>query len=197
MVGNPDSEIWDPDQVAISNLHRQILFRADQVDMPKVSALIDSTAALEPTWRGRLMGSVRAFCDQDVEAAFEDFDLIIEGSDSPELKVLINDAAQTRRKPTLIGGLERWSGALFLVGTGQGGCFRCLFEDAPQSGFLSCDQSGILGPLAGVVGGLLGAQAVAVLSARAPHENHWLRVTPREGPTRGRALPIRRGCPAH
>lgn len=189
--------VWDPDFVALSNLHRQVLYAEDEVGLTKATAMSQSVARNFGEEADRVRTEERAISANDFPDIFGSFDLIVEGTDSPNVKFMINDEAQRRSRPTLIGGLARWSGALFLVGTGEGGCFRCLFEAVPEEDFLSCEQSGILGPLAGVVGGLLGAQAVELLEGRAPERNHWVRVTPMIGPTRGMSLSHRVDCPSH
>ncbi len=191
-------EVWDPDRVERSNLHRQVLFTEAQIGQPKARSLVRSICAELPEAAPRLQACSERLDESTVDAAFDIFDLIIEATDDARCKFLVNDRAQGAAQRTLIGGLERWSAALFLVGSMEGGCFRCMYEDVPRDeAFQICAEAGILGPLAGVAGGLLGWQAAALLGGRAPRVNTLTTLEPRGAGTRGRPIPRRPGCAAH
>ncbi len=50
-----------------------------------------------------------------------------------------------------------------------GGCLRCLFEGPPPPGTVpSCSEAGILGPVAGLAGALMGAEALRLLAGEPP-----------------------------
>ena len=49
------------------------------------------------------------------------------------------------------------------------GCYRCLFEEPPEPGLAAtCQQAGVLGPACGLVGGLMAAEAVRILTGVPP-----------------------------
>jgi molybdopterin/thiamine biosynthesis adenylyltransferase len=85
---------------------------------------------------------------------------------------------------------------LTVVPGGLGGCLRCLFEAPPPPGDVpSCAQAGILGPVAGFAGALMGAEALRLLSReRGAYEGRLFTYEARSG--RSRLVPVRRrpGC---
>ena len=118
-------------------------------------------------------------------------DLVIEGSDDLATKFLVNDVARRLGIPAVIGGVVRFSGQIVTVlptrtrkplGSPEmfvssaelpseppPGCYRCLFEEPPEPGLAAtCQQAGVLGPACGLVGGLMAAEAVRILTGVPP-----------------------------
>ena len=97
----------------------------------------------------------------------ERFDFVIDGTDSPAAKFLINDVAIATSTPFVYGGVLGMSGQAMTVIPGHTACIRCLFEDAPDpSEVASCREAGILGPVAGMIGNLQAFEALSVVAGR-------------------------------
>jgi adenylyltransferase/sulfurtransferase len=94
-----------------------------------------------------------------------DCDLIIDGSDSLETKFLLNDTCVDHAVPLVHGGVVRFSGQLMSVVPGSA-CYRCLFEAPPEGEVASCQDAGILGAAAGVIGGLMAEEALRILDGQ-------------------------------
>ena len=157
--------IIDDDDVDLSNLQRQIIHATSKVGTPKVSSAEDTLLRINPTiqintHRMRLL-------PENVDNIFSKYDLIVDGSDNFPTRYLINDAAYFNGKTVVSGALLRFEGQLttFRGGTRSHNgepCYRCLFNAPPGSdldGF-RCEDVGILGAVAGVIGTL---QATEVL----------------------------------
>jgi adenylyltransferase/sulfurtransferase len=135
----------DPDRVELSNLQRQILFTTDDVGALKVDV---AAAALGRRYPDVVIETrARGFQAEDVDGV----DVVIEGTDSPATKFLVNDACVAARRPAVIGGVLRDEGQIFPVMPG-GPCYRCLFEAPPtEDEAPSCAQAGVLGATCGIV----------------------------------------------
>src|SRR5262249_9090226 len=49
-------------------------------------------------------------------------------------------------------------------------CYRCLFEDIPaRQALASCDEAGVMGPVAGLLGALMADLALRILVEDGPH----------------------------
>ncbi|MCA9445116.1 MAG: ThiF family adenylyltransferase, partial [Candidatus Omnitrophica bacterium] len=59
----------------------------------------------------------------------------------------------------------RFDGQILVIKPGEGPCYRCLFPDPPPEGMVpSCQEAGILGAVAGVLGVLQATEAIKILA---------------------------------
>jgi adenylyltransferase/sulfurtransferase len=163
----------DPDVVELSNLHRQILHGDRDLGRRKVDSAADRLAARTPAGFVCERRAVRLDAD-NAAALFAAHHLVIEGSDDLATKFLVNDTALRLGIPAVIGGVVRFSGQIVTVVPSLSsipplGCYRCLFEEPPEPGLAAtCQQSGVLGPSCGLVGGLMAAEATRILAGAPP-----------------------------
>lgn len=157
--------IVDSDTVDRSNLQRQILFSEDDVGRPKVEVAKQALEKINPDVR------VKAFNmrldGSNAEKIFSGFDLIADGCDNFETRLVVNDAAIATRKPLVSAALAPFEGQLSTFKPHQTApdgelwpCYRCLVVSAPELAERSCSEQGILGAVAGVLGTM---QALEVL----------------------------------
>ncbi len=150
----------DPDMVEVSNLHRQILHQTPDIGTAKVA----SAAA-------KLRRRFPAVCVVEIEerltasnfpAVANAYDFIIDGSDNFTTKFMINDQAIALGKPYSHGAAIRLLGQTFTVIPGKSACYRCLFTGPPEEpdGIPSCQEAGILGPVAGSIGIIQAMEAI-------------------------------------
>jgi molybdopterin/thiamine biosynthesis adenylyltransferase len=96
---------------------------------------------------------------------FREYDFVVDATDNFPAKFLINDACVLLKKPFSHAGVVRFQGQLTTCLPGQGPCYRCLFaEPPPPSAVPSCREAGIVGAVAGVVGGLQALEAIKFLT---------------------------------
>ncbi len=92
---------------------------------------------------------------------FAPYDFIVDGSDNFATKFLVNDTAVDLGKPFSHAGIVRFQGQTMTVLPGKSACYRCVFEAPPAPGeIMNCQQAGILGAIAGVVGSIQAAEAI-------------------------------------
>lgn len=156
--------IIDDDEVDLTNLQRQIAHGTASVGTSKVASAAESVARINPGIQvNRYEERLTA---ENAAALFADYDLIADGSDNFTTRYLVNDAAYLSGKPLVSGSLLRFEGQLATFRGGVPGhegepCYRCLFPTEPPPGMIPrCEEAGILGAVAGVIGTL---QATEVL----------------------------------
>ena len=153
----------DSDVVDESNLQRQVVHTTDRIGMPKVDSAEKAILALNPTVK------VRKFQERltsaNVLKVFEGFDLVVDGSDNFATRYVVNDACFLARRTLVAASLLRFEGQLSTFKPHAGGpCYRCLHPVAPPPGTIPrCEEAGILGAVAGVMGTLQAAEAVKEL----------------------------------
>ncbi len=153
----------DPDPVEVTNLHRQIIYTGAEIGQLKVEAaarhLHDIDAGVE------IAQFPLALDADNAREIIERFDFIIDGTDSPAAKFLINDVAIATGTPFVYGGVLGMTGQAMTVIPGHTACIRCLFEQAPDPAEVaSCREAGILGPVAGAIGNLQAQEAFAIVA---------------------------------
>jgi adenylyltransferase/sulfurtransferase len=93
------------------------------------------------------------------------FDVVVNGSDNFPTRYLVNDAAVLSAKPWIDAAVLRFEGQLAVFWPGQG-CYRCLFPAPPPPELVAtCEEVGILGAVAGVMGSLEAVEALKLLLA--------------------------------
>ena len=160
--------VWDDDHVDITNIHRQILFGAQDVGRRKVDVAAERLRALQP---GIEVNTVfdRLTPDNFI-GALDGIDLLIDGSDTFATKFLAADAAEITGTPLLWGSVLRYRGdiALWHSGPGapEGGVgMRDLYPTQPDADSVpDCATAGVLGVTTSVVGSLMSTEAVKFLT---------------------------------
>ena len=187
--------IVDPDPIDLSNLARQVIFTTQDIGTPKVTAAARWIAnrfpdcAVEP--------HATALDSSNALRLVADHDFVIDATDSPVAKFLINDTCIHARKPFVYGGVIGMTGQAMSVIPGATACLRCIFEDVPDHAEVaSCREAGILGPIAGAIGEMQASEAMRALRAEKLELTGKILTYDAAGPARVRITPVspRPGC---
>ena len=152
--------VIDHDIVSLSNLQRQIIHTDDRSGMPKVFSAEIAVKALNP--HVDLRPYNRELTEDVAEALFEDYDLIVDGTDSFSARAMINRAAVAAGRPVIAGAISAWEGQVTLYDPAGGApCMACVFPEAPAPDLAAtCAETGVIGALPGVVGSMMALEAV-------------------------------------
>lgn len=164
--------IVDDDVVEESNLQRQIIHGVSDIGRSKVQSARDSIAEVNPLVRVRAH-EVRLDRYNAVEL-FEQYDLILDGTDNFATRYLVNDAAVLAHKPYVWGSIYRFEGQVSVfwedapadeAGNERGLNYRDLYPDAPPPGLVpSCAEGGVLGLLCASIASVMGTEAVKLIT---------------------------------
>lgn len=152
--------IIDDDTVDLSNLQRQVLHTTHHIGKSKVDSAIDGVRAINPDVT--VVPHKERLTATNARALIRDYDLVADGSDNFETRFLVNDACFFERKTLVSAAVLRFDGQLSTYKPHDDTpCYRCLYPEAPPpEDVWTCEQAGILGAVAGVMGSL---QATEVL----------------------------------
>lgn len=159
----------DDDRVERTNLHRQMLFRESDVGRDKLDAAAEGLERLAPAHRPRLELHRTRFVPENAIALARDYDLVVEGADNFATKFLVADAARAAERPVVHAAAVRTMGTVLAVGPLGAPCYRCLFEEIPFGDDApNCADSGVLGPLLGLVAAVQADLALSLLGSTPP-----------------------------
>lgn len=155
--------VIDDDVVDNSNLQRQVIHRDADIGVPKVFSAAKAMIAQNPHITVKPYN--RRLREEDAEAIFAGYDLILEGTDNFETRYLANRIAAKLKIPMIGAALTQWEGQISLYDPAKGGpCYQCVFPVPPADGLApSCAEAGVAGPLPGVVGSMMAVEAVKTL----------------------------------
>ena len=186
----------EDDSVESSNLNRQPLFGESDLGQRKAAAAARRLARLVPTVNVEALD--RRFDEASALELARSVDVLLDGSDNFATKFLASDVAVAAGKPLVHAGVLRFTVQILTILPGRTGCLRCLFEEPPPAGAVpTCAEAGVLGPLAGFAGALMGAEAVRLLSGeRGTYAGRLMVYESRGAHARTVPVRVRAGCPA-
>jgi molybdopterin/thiamine biosynthesis adenylyltransferase len=156
--------IIDRDFIEYHNLQRQVLFDEEDIEagLPKAVAAerhlkkINSSIEIE--------GIVADINYTNVERLVAGADVILDGLDNFETRLLINDVSLKHKIPWVYGGAIAASGMTMDIIPGETPCFRCLqWSPASSNVVLTCNTAGVISPAPFIVGSLQSAEAMKIL----------------------------------
>lgn len=143
--------IVDSDSVELNNLQRQILHSTKDVGRPKVESAKERINAINTDVE--VIPFNLRLTSENILDIIKDYDIIVDGSDNFPTRYLVNDACVLSKRPLSHGGIFRFDGQAITILPGESACYRCLFPEPPPPGLVpSCQEAGILGAVAGVIG---------------------------------------------
>ncbi|MFQ5455290.1 MAG: ThiF family adenylyltransferase [Nitrospirota bacterium] len=155
--------IIDGDIVDLSNLQRQIIHYTDDLNRPKVISAKEKIEGVNPDINVRVYHE--RITSKNIMDIFSDYDVIVDGTDNFPAKFLINDGAVFSNKPLVHGGILRFTGQVFTILPNKTACYRCIFKAPPPPGLIpSCQEAGVLGVLAGVIGTIQASEVIKIIS---------------------------------
>ena len=155
--------IVDFDVVDESNLQRQVIHGQSDVGRPKAESARDSIREINP-YVNVVLHSERLDSDNAMEI-FEQYDLIVDGTDNFATRYLVNDACVLLGKPYVWGSIYRFDGQASLFWAEYGPCYRCLYPEPPPPGMVpSCAEGGVLGVLCASIGSIQVNEAIKLIT---------------------------------
>lgn len=162
--------VVDDDLVSLSNLQRQVLFATADVGRRKVDAAADAVARLNP--HVALIPLHQRIDASNARDLVDDYDVVVEGSDSFDTRYAVSDACFYARKPLVMGALGMFDGSVTTIRAHETGAdglpnptWRCLFPQQPPPDLIpTCAQAGVLGAVTGVVGSLMAVEVIRAIT---------------------------------
>ncbi len=160
--------IVDDDDVSDSDLHRQVIHTAAAVGEWKVTSAARRIGALAPE------ATIEPFHlrldESNAESLLSGYDLVLDGSDNFATRYLVSDTCAALGLPLVWASVLRFDAqvAVFWSRPPDGVppvTLRDLFPAPPAPDLVpSCAEAGVLGALCGIVGSMMAAEAVKLIT---------------------------------
>jgi molybdopterin-synthase adenylyltransferase len=157
--------VVDDDEIALSNLQRQILYSENMIGMPKVQAAKAAVNTLNPdvTFHAR-----RERITAETPASLLDgVDALIDGSDNFTTRLIVNDLCLAARVPLISAAIGQFHGQIgtFTGWQDDAPCYRCFVGDAHDPDDCDdCATQGVLGAMCGMMGSFAAMEAIRALT---------------------------------
>jgi molybdopterin/thiamine biosynthesis adenylyltransferase/rhodanese-related sulfurtransferase len=153
----------DMDVVDESNLQRQVLYTIEDIGKPKVDMAKKHLIAQNP--HIKINTYFESLTKENALLIFEDYDIIVDGSDNFATRYLVNDACVLTDKPLVYGSIFKFEGQVTVFNYKNGPNYRCLYPTPPKSGSVpSCSEIGVLGVLPGMIGTMQANEVIKMVT---------------------------------
>ena len=142
--------VVDFDTVSLSNLQRQVIFGVEDIGKFKVESAKSKLKELNPNTQ--VVAYPFKLSDDNVEETFSNYDLILDGTDNYSTRYLVNRCCFKLKKPLIFGAISQWDGQI------------SMYDPCKPSACYECSNKGVLGPLVGIVGSLMAAEAIKFIT---------------------------------
>jgi adenylyltransferase and sulfurtransferase len=155
--------VMDFDVVEVSNLHRQVMHSMRNVGLNKAESACRAILNLNPSIE--CIPIPQQLTASNALRWVRDYDVVVDASDNPATRYVINDACVLAGKPLVSGSAVGTQGQLTVCNWNNGPCYRCLYpKPVVQTGCQSCSDAGVLGPVPGLIGTLQAMETLKVLT---------------------------------
>ncbi|MBY6212776.1 HesA/MoeB/ThiF family protein [Microbulbifer agarilyticus] len=165
-AGIGELHLVDGDQVDISNLQRQVLYKTNHRDKGKAVVAAQQLTAANPEIR---VHAHSRMADEEWLSSLlseQDFDVVLDCTDNLNIRHTINRVCRARRVAVVMASVRGFSGQLvsFDFSDSDSPCYACLFPPLSEANDLpeaeNCASVGVIGPALGMIGSAQALEAI-------------------------------------
>ncbi len=152
--------IADFDKVYLSNIHRQSIFNTKDVGKYKVDVIKRKIKLINPLTKIKIFK--KKIEEKNIKNIIKNFDIVVDGSDNFKTKFLLNKYSIKYNKILIVGAISKFDGHVFTFNfkKKKEPCLKCYYQNSPADEILNCEQEGILGPVAAVIGNIQASEVL-------------------------------------
>lgn len=165
----------DGDNIEISNLQRQVMFKTDEQGENKAEVAAQHLQENNPEVDIEVIDEM--IDEETLDYYLSDIDLVLDCTDNLATRLLINRLCWQHKTPLVVGAAIRAEGQLLVVNSEveDAACYQCLLDENTQEPELNCATAGVMGPVLGIIGSAQALEAIKLITGK-PIEHSKLRV---------------------
>ena len=146
--------IIDHDKISLSNLNRQTLYNTNDINKYKVDILKKKLKKINPLVKVNVFK--KKIDKKNINDLIFKYKIIVDASDNFQTKCLLNENSIKFKKKLIVGAISRFDGHIFVFNfhNNKSACLKCFYQERPSDEILNCDEEGILGTTASIIGSL-------------------------------------------
>jgi adenylyltransferase/sulfurtransferase len=157
----------DFDVISVSNLHRQILYNAEETGKPKVEVACMKLSRQNPGIN--IIPHQLKITSENVMKLLQAYDVVVDGTDNFETRYLLNDACVLLGKPLVYGGIYQFEGQVAVWNAenedgSRSPNYRDLFPSVDASAVPNCAEGGVIPTIAGMIGCMQANEVLKLLT---------------------------------
>ena len=150
----------DHDKVNLSNIHRQSMFTASDINKYKVDVVKQRIKKVNSYVK--IKSFKKKIDDFNIKKIIQSFDIIIDGTDNFTSKFLINKFSKILKKVFISGAIGKFDGHIFGFNFSKKTkpCLESFYQGIPDDNIANCEEDGVIGTVAGLVGNIQANEAI-------------------------------------
>ncbi|MCE3045431.1 HesA/MoeB/ThiF family protein [Legionella sp. 16cNR16C] len=166
--------IIDFDNVDLTNLHRQILFSEEDIGKNKARQGAQKLKTLNSEIN--IKPYAEKLTIKNAKQIFQEYELIIDGSDNFQTRYLANDICCQLNLPLISASIYKSQIQIATINP-KVACYRCIFPEPPPPNIIqTCSLSGIIGSTSGIAGSVAASIAIQIISNSTALDSKILRI---------------------
>ncbi|WP_348798438.1 HesA/MoeB/ThiF family protein [Flavobacterium adhaerens] len=154
--------IVDGDVVEETNLHRQVLYTLQDCGKSKAEIAQKAILKLNPELTVDVFADF--FTSQNAIEIIQDYQIIVDCTDTLAVRYLINDVAVVKKIPVVYASIYKFEGQVSVFNYKNGPSYRCLFPEKTNVNTVqNCVESGVLGVLPNTLGTLQATEVLKII----------------------------------
>lgn len=160
--------IVDQDVVSLSNLQRQVLYKTEDVGLPKVERAKQYLLEMNPDVK--VTSYFTYLTTGNALEIISEYDIIVDATDNFPSRYLLNDACVILNKVLVYGAVSNFEGqvAVFNAYIGddkRSSNYRDIFPNPPMEDEIgNCAEIGVLGVLPGTIGCIQASEVIKLIT---------------------------------
>lgn len=154
----------DDDIVELTNLQRQIVHRQTTLGQQKTHSAAMALHELNNTIKVETIE--HRLSEDEFFYQAQSADVIVDCTDNFSSRFLMNRISKQTKTPLVSAAAIRWEGQVSVYDPRQAGapCYRCLYDESEGELQQSCSESGVIGPLLGMMGSIQAIETLKLLA---------------------------------
>ena len=151
----------DNDNIEISNLQRQIIFKNYHIGIPKVKAGFNALKSLNPSINIHIYNNY--LTKNNIRELILNYDIVLDGSDNYESRYIISQYCYKLHRIHIYGAIEKFIGQISVFNYQNSPHYYSLYNNISNIKLQNCNEIGIINTLASIVGTLQATEAIKII----------------------------------
>nr|YP_010197884.1 molybdopterin biosynthesis protein [Gracilaria isabellana]UAD86300.1 molybdopterin biosynthesis protein [Gracilaria isabellana] len=153
--------IVDDDQVTYSNLHRQILYKDEDIGKLKVHVVRDRIKDINSQCATHIYSCI--VDENNCRDIIKNYDIVIDTTDNFKSRYLISKSCYLQNKIHIYGAVQAFEGHISVFNYKSGPLYSDLYPKNLNLYTKTCNILGIFGPLTGIIGMFQAVEATKII----------------------------------